>query len=239
MVLLLTGSFLRADTLAPMIDSTRASDHVVRYDSADISIKRPSPDREQSVFSDPKLHYRQTTEQHPGIMQAFLEWLSEKLFGKASYDNQILARKIVYWTLAIICLVIMILLLRRSQLTGLIKTKSKTTTFSFNDITEELGTIDFEKRIRTAEQEKDLRGATRWKYLHILYLLDQKGHIGFANYKTNINYLHELKTASLREGFTELSKIYDYVWYGEFKLTETTYSEHSSYFLKFIQHLHV
>lgn len=231
----------KADSLAERIDTAivlTTTPFKIQYDSTPLQLKQPSATAEQAIFSDPKLHYQQKTEEQPDMLDAFFEWFTKKLFGKSSFENRLLARKIVYWSIAIIALICMILLLRRSQLTGLIKPKSKSSTFSFNDITEELDTINFADRIRAAEQEHDFRNATRWKYLQVLYQLDKKGLIVFANYKTNINYLHELKTAALRDGFTDLSKLYDYVWYGEFKLTEKAYTEQAERFSNFQKDIH-
>ncbi len=232
----LSKSF-HADTITNVIDEDTLTiqPYVYRLDSSAILLKQPTSEKERLIFSDSKLNYKQSVEQKPGLVDAFFEWLSKKLFGHASFKNKVLARRIIYWSIASVALIIMIVLLRRSEWVSLVKPKSKATGFNFNDLNEDLDTINFNARIEEAEALGDYRLAIRWQYLKCLYELDKKGQISFANYKTTINYLYELKTEAVRDGFKEVSKVYEYIWYGEFKITAAHYSQHVLSFNTFHQ----
>ena len=164
-------------------------------------------------------------------MERFLEWLAEKLFGKAGYDNVSAARIIIVWTIVIISLGIITWLLSRSELISLTRAKSKTTSFNFTDITEDLDTINFDKQIKEAVGALNYRLATRWHYLKLLYVYDKKQLIIFAPFKTNIDYSNELRNnEEQQKQFLKLSRIYEYVWYGQFTLNEENYRNYEQEF---------
>ena len=75
---------------------------------------------------------------------------------------------------------------------------------------------EFEKLLKRAVQNGNFRLATRYYYLWLLQQLSEKKYIEYHKEKTNTEYLFELEDKNLRSGFSYLSYIYSYVWYGEF-----------------------
>lgn len=220
-----------ADSLAEIIAAqNRVAPHV---DSSEISKVIPSEKGEALLFADPDLHYDTQAGQKKGYLDKLLEWISEKLFGNAGAGNVALARSILLWTFIVLAAITVIWLLWRSEWAGLVKEKPKSITFNFSDITEDLDTIDFEKKISNALLENDLRLAIRWQYLKLLNLLNKKELIRFAPYKTNIDYVNDLKNSKSRDAFIHLSKAYDYVWYGEFVLSKEAYHSYATEFNQF------
>lgn len=211
----------------------------VKIDSAEIKKYAPSKEAEEKVFSDPKLKYDHKVVAAKGIFDKLLEWLSKKLFGNASYDNISSARSIIIWTIVVIAVIVIIWLLSKSEMGSLIRPKPKATAFSFSDITEDLDTINFDTKIKEAASNGDYRLAIRWHYLKMLFLLDKKGLISFAPFKTNIDYTNELKNKKFTEGFVKFSRIYEYVWYGQFTLNEITYKGNASDFETFEKEINV
>jgi hypothetical protein len=234
LVFVLTFIKLNADTIVKKIQQQE-----VKLDSSVILLKQPTIEKEKEIFSDPKLNYKQSIDKKPGLLEEFWEWLLKKLFGKATFKQRMQAEDLLYWLIIIAAIIIMIYLLRKSELVSLIKPKSKGLAFNFNDITEDLNTIDFDARIKKAENENDYRTAVRWHYLKALAVLDKKEIIAFANYKTNFNYLYEIKNESLQNGFKEISKIYEYLWYGEFEADDKKYKDYVTTFNQFTIQLNV
>ncbi|MCW3076828.1 MAG: hypothetical protein JWO32_1437 [Bacteroidetes bacterium] len=190
----------------------------------------PGPEKEKKVFSDPKLNYKRDTIKKKGFFEDLLEWLAEKIFGRAGYNNISMARTLIIWAIVLLSVLIIIRLLSKSELSGLIKTRTKGTTFNFTDITEDLHEINFDEKIKQLVLMADYRGAIRWHYLKMLFVFDKKGIISFAPHKTNIDYSYELKGKQTYNDFKKLSRIYDYVWYGQFNLTEETYIKNAEIF---------
>ena len=50
--------------------------------------------------------------------------------------------------------------------------------------------------------------------------------------KTNTDYISEIETATLKTNFKAITKIYDYVWYGEFEIDEIKFESLKTAFHK-------
>ena len=208
-------------------------------DSAEVILKRPTASQENKIFSDPKLKYDLDLKYEPGLIDQFLNWLSEKIFGNSNYDNISLTQDIIIWSVVIISVIVVIWLLLRSDLSRLIRPESKLTTFNFSEITEDLSTINFDKMIEEAIKNSDFRTAIRWNYLKCLYLLEKGGHLMFQPSKTNIDYQYDLKRSPFLDHFMDVSRIYDYVWYGKFEIDNSKYQNLRTEYTTFESKLNV
>ena len=215
------------------------SDSVPLFDSAAITKIKPNALKEQKIFSDPSLKYNKKSVVDKSFFERFLDWFAETFFGGAGYENIYMARKIMIWSIVIASVTIIIWLLSKSELVSLIKPKPKTASFNFNDITEDLDAINFNEKISEALNNSEFRLAIRWQYLKTLFLLDKKQIIVFAPHKTNIDYGTELKGKLFYDTFIKLSRIYEYVWYGEFALKESVYKINSLEFEKMEKQINV
>ncbi len=74
--------------------------------------------------------------------------------------------------------------------------------------------------IETAINDGDYRLAIRYYYLQLLRQLNQKKLINYEFQKTNSEYLNEIKADRLRVQLKKVMRIYDFIWYGSFSLTE-------------------
>ena len=83
---------------------------------------------------------------------------------------------------------------------------------------------DFEQLLSRAIQNNNFRLAIRYHYLLLLKNLSQKQYIEYHKDKTNTEYQFELKEGAIRSGFSYLSYIYTYVWYGEFAIDHPTFA---------------
>lgn len=90
-----------------------------------------------------------------------------------------------------------------------------------------------DKKIRQAIVDKEYRPATRFLYLKSLQSLDKKGWIRYHAEGTNNEYLNQVRQHGASNEFGFLTYIYDYVWYGEFTLTETQFSQVHQHFTNF------
>jgi hypothetical protein len=83
--------------------------------------------------------------------------------------------------------------------------------------------IDYAEQLRAAEQDGDLRGALRWRYLLLLERLDELGMISWRREKTNLMYTNEIKDPGVRSAFREITSWYERSWYGAWTLPEPDY----------------
>jgi len=84
-------------------------------------------------------------------------------------------------------------------------------------------TEDIEQLIQKALQNKQYRLAVRYSYLLILKSLKDKELIDYQFQKTNHDYLAEISSAQLNLHFQKVTKVYDFVWYGDFPISEREY----------------
>ncbi|CAI8373107.1 MAG: Uncharacterised protein [Polaribacter sp. SA4-10] len=74
--------------------------------------------------------------------------------------------------------------------------------------------------IAQAIQEKDYRLAVRFYYLLILQKLTDKELIVWQQEKTNEDFIREVGHLKIAPYFTEITRLYDFVWYGNFEINK-------------------
>lgn len=77
---------------------------------------------------------------------------------------------------------------------------------------------DINALINKAINEGNYRLAIRYYYLLVLKVLTENGTIHWEQQKTNEDYINEIKNKELQLRFSDITRIYDYVWYGEFTI---------------------
>ncbi len=91
--------------------------------------------------------------------------------------------------------------------------------------TENVHEMNFDALISNALRNKDYRLAVRFLYLKNLKQMSDKDIIEWSTHKTNYSYQYEIQNTLLRSKFLETTLIFDYVWYGEFELDESKFTE--------------
>lgn len=81
----------------------------------------------------------------------------------------------------------------------------------------------FSRMLQKAEQEKDYTLAVRASYSGLLQVLDKKQLIRWEASKTNRDYVYEIRNPEWSRAFEDLSRIFDYVSYGDFPVDEAVY----------------
>lgn len=84
--------------------------------------------------------------------------------------------------------------------------------------------------ITSAIKAGDFRLAVRYYYLLLLKQLDEKGLIDYEFQKTNAEYLSEVKEESFRDPLKKVMRIYDFIWYGSFSVSEQDFALAQNYF---------
>ena len=72
-------------------------------------------------------------------------------------------------------------------------------------------------------------------YLLVLKTLTINNHIKFEDDKTNAQYLNELKEKPFSQGFSYVSYLYNYIWYGEFSLEAAQYTKAKNNFTSLLK----
>ena len=82
---------------------------------------------------------------------------------------------------------------------------------------------DLPALIKEAVLNGEFRLAVRYYYLNELRKLDELHLIDYEYQKTNKDYSEEIKDEGIRKHFYEITKLYEFIWYGSFQVSETDY----------------
>ncbi len=97
-------------------------------------------------------------------------------------------------------------------------------TMQFTDDEQIIKNEDINALIKDAIKQKNFRLAIRYYYLLSLKYLSDKDLIQWLPQKTNEDYIREIEQGSLQSDFKDATRIYDYVWYGEFAIDEMKFN---------------
>jgi len=153
--------------------------------------------------------------------------LIESIFGKTSLDSSANIAEVVMRLFAIV-LVGFLLYFIIKYLLGkngnfIFGKKNKKLDISEKELHENIHEINFPESIAQFENNGEYRSAIRYQFLYILKKLSDKKIIVWNPEKTNKDYAAELKEQHLKNEFSKLSYIFDYVWYGEFGIDKEDY----------------
>lgn len=85
----------------------------------------------------------------------------------------------------------------------------------FQEFDEDIDAMDFDALIVSAVDAGNFRRAVRLLYLKTLKDLSDKGMVEIRREKTNADYLREISSPGLRAPFSDVTLLFEYVWYGD------------------------
>ena len=175
-----------------------------------------------------------------GAWDRFVEWLSywlKKLFGLSNNVSssgiditlRIIAGIVI---LIVIYLIVKAILNKEGQW---VFGKSTKKIIHHEDIERNLQNVDFEKLIKSTLKVGDQRLAIRYYYLWLLKKMSEKEIIDWNPEKTNSDYLYEIKNEKLKQDFRYASYLYNNIWYGEFEITDASFTSIKKSFENLLQ----
>lgn len=168
------------------------------------------------------------------ILRKFFGWLSDVFGFDIDFLDYQTLEYIIYGSLGVVVLYLLIKFLLENPVSSVFKTEDKTIE-GFSYVEENIKQVDFDKLIKKAINENNYRLATRYMYLKCLKTLAHKEVIEWHFDKTNSDYLKEIKDSNLKSLFKRVSYIYDYIWYGEFPIDESTFNKNKADFNQLIK----
>lgn len=107
----------------------------------------------------------------------------------------------------------------------------------FNKIEEKLPEQDLERFLQFAINSKDYKQAIRILFLITIQRLNHNGSITWKLNKTNHDYLIEMMEKSDYKYFSNLTQIYEIIWYGDTNVDLTSFNSLYQIFNQFIEKL--
>lgn len=120
-----------------------------------------------------------------------------------------------------VALLVVLLIIRIIQSRGNIffSRKDKKLPAATDELADDYVPPSWEQAIQDAAATGNYRLAVRHSYRYLLNLLQEKELIAFQTAKTNYQYAFELSGNKLHQPFLQLTRGYEYAWYGGFPIT--------------------
>lgn len=211
--------------------TAQANDSVIIFDDSTIDFKEISEIDLETYKNDDAFNYVEVEPEENFLARAFnrfLSWLSniireivEAIFGVGEAQGLLY---FIFYILPYLILAILIFLLIRFFLKvnsrTLITGQKEKAGFQFTEDEQIIKNEDINALINNAIQQKNYRLAIRYYYLQSLKHLTEKQVIIWQQEKTNEDYITEIESDSIKSSFKNITRIYDYVWYGEFNIDQ-------------------
>lgn len=202
---------------------------LIKLDSSKVSLRKFNEEAISDYSKQKDFIYDDVAPKTTSLWSRFWRWIwsmiSELLGGKVS--GSIIKYVLIAIAIALVVyLVIKLIGLDLKLLTG----KSKEVDIPFDESLENIHEIDFDEQLNIALQNKNYRLVVRLLYLKTLKQLTDKRLIDWQPEKTNQAYVQELSRQSYHQQFVELTYQFEYIWYGEFYIDQSTFeSIHQSF----------
>lgn len=227
-----SGIVQAQDTLAtaepPKITAVKYTEKDIRVDSGTIEIKT-FPKNFKKRYTGSSFVYEFKAPEK-GLWQRFKEWLASVLgdwFDFETPESSINFVSVLIKVIAVLIIIFVIYLIVKAIINKegqwIFGKNSKKKNIIYSEIEKNIHLLDFDKLIKESIQSGEKRAAVRYYYLWLLKVMAQNNYIEWDIEKTNSDYLYELQKPAHKEEFTYLSYLYNYIWYGEFEIDETTF----------------
>jgi hypothetical protein len=153
----------------------------------------------------------------------WIAWLKDRVnsfFSSESYDD--------FWQYVIIILTVtaVIYLLYKAKVLNFIwPSKAESEPGKYMVVQENIHEINFDEAIQVALGNQDFRLAVRLQYLQILKLLTSRNLIHWKPNLTNQTYVQELEKTKYHSDFAEITRYFEFSWYGDFDIDESGFRE--------------
>lgn len=202
----------------------------VKFDTVRIEMKQITDEDMATYRLDPKFDY-EVANNDPTWWDDFKTWVGnlflrffEWLFGAEEAAGMFaIFLRVVPYILLVLLLLLLIKFFLSVNSRSVFHSQRNDALVSLSEEEQLIKNEDLQKYLQKAVMEKNYRLAIRYYYLYMLQLMSEKDLIVWELQKTNNDYLNELKKPELKQPFTTITRLYDYIWYGDFEIDEQKY----------------
>jgi hypothetical protein len=192
-------------------------------------LRRPPAGRLQALRRQRDFQYTDVTDvpTKPAVWDRLLSWLWQRLSSLLDTRGGHLAWNTLWYGLMGAILVFAVLKLLQVDLTRVFGRAPRSLPLAYEAGQENIHELNFAEALAQAEAASNLRLAVRLGYLQLLKQLTDRDFIAWQPDKTNQTYLHELAASrpTARPAFAELTRQFEYAWYGELPVPAALYQQ--------------
>lgn len=207
---------------------------VLHTDTGYVAIRHLNRDALKAYSRQPEFQYKEITV-NKSWWDRFWAWFWHFFISKAKGHEEFLTYFIKYLLIAMgaAALLFVIFKLLGVDIANAFRKKSVTAEVDYAESLEDIHEINFDSELERSVGEHNYRLAVRLLYLKCLKQLNDSGLINWEVNKTNSAYSNELQNIVLQEAFNQLTRQFEYVWYGEFMIDKAIFQQISDAFQQF------
>jgi len=209
--------------------SAQVQDSTVLQKTA-VDLRIPSEDKIKKYKDDKHFNYEDSRQrEYPEWLLKIFDWFGDKMGWTL---NKVFSREFSLFIFSTLFVILIIAIIMRVQDVSLrnIFGRRKLETDELDIYAEDVNKMDFETLISDSIKARNYRMAVRFLYLKTLKAMSDNHLIDWSPNKTNYSYLNEIKSVTVRNKFIESTRIFDFVWYGEFVLDDKSFDEAHNFF---------
>ena len=165
--------------------------------------------------------------QPPSIWERVSWWFSDLLNRIFANPNSSWLSKVLFYTILVVVLAAAVLYILRLKYGRPLTSDSRYFRASRISPDSELIDTDYDQMIAEALKADDFKLAIRYSYLKALVFLSGKKLLVLKDWKSPFDYEKEL-SKNLIPVYSQLSRLFEYTWYGDFEATKEDFEEGSS-----------
>ncbi|MBW6483731.1 MAG: hypothetical protein K0B10_11815 [Vicingaceae bacterium] len=156
--------------------------------------------------------------------ESFKRWFWEQIAKLFNSNEFSIFWDYFKWILIVVLIFLAILWIFKSEIRGVFINKKASNVPHFIAADENIHEMNFDVLIEKAINEKNYKEAIRLSYLKVLKQLTDADLIRWEIDKTNLDYANELANSEYEFPFNKVTKVFEYLWYGDFELNSTQFN---------------
>lgn len=201
-------------------------------DTSDVELRIPSENVIEKYRADKDFIYNRV-KNPTGFWEIISAWINaflQRLYHSKGFQ---LVMNYIGYLIVLTAMIIVVFILYKSRLRGILYSQKVIDPFKFNEVKENIHELDFDSVIADALNKKEFRTAVRFYYLKTLKLLSDNGLIDWKINKTNSQYIKEIKESGLKRSFSDLTNLFEWIWYGNMIIEESLFEDAKNIFTAF------
>lgn len=204
----------------------------VKYDKGELEVQQINEEDLDVFKNDPKFNY-EVVDNNPTWWNDFKTWIGnlflrffEWIFGAEEAVGALATfLRIVPYLLLVLLVFILIRFFMNANASASENGSQQKAYVGLSEEEHIIKNEDIQVLIQKALDAKDYRLAVRYSYLYMLQLMSEQEVIDWQLQKTNHDYENEIQKPDLKKAFGKITRLYDYVWYGDFDIDEPQYRQ--------------
>lgn len=160
-----------------------------------------------------------------GFWVSIREWIIDKIDSLLSHRGLSYLVDVLKWFIPALILVFAVVKMAGMDQIAFWRANSEGRTPVNDPLHADIHVLDFETSISEAVGKAHFREAIRLQYLLTLKQLTDRGYIRWQPGKTNADYVSEISSSHLEDGFASLTQVFEWAWYGEFPVSGDAYTK--------------